>query len=244
MTDIETKLILARIEANWTPFKNSEAAVTLWADRFKSDPYPLVLEAVNILIDTDTGGFRPTIGQVKAAMHDIVYGEQLSETEAWQRVKAVLHEAQEGPETLTGARSAWNKLPDEIKKLVSPRQLLEWNWIDVEKMDTVIQSNFMRSYREVMDRKYRKETISKDSAAKISAIREKLGLYQDPEVKPELPQPKRLAYEKPDWMILREEADCKKQPKPKQEIQKIVNDDDQEDEIDWLYMDPEWPDEA
>ena len=67
MTDIETKLILARIEANWTPFKNSEAAVTLWADRFKSDPYPLVLEAVNILIDTDLGGFRPTIGQVKAA---------------------------------------------------------------------------------------------------------------------------------------------------------------------------------
>ena len=200
MTDIETKLILARIEANWTPFKNSEAAVTLWADRFKSDPYPLVLEAVNILIDTDLGGFRPTIGQVKAAMHDIVYGEQLSETEAWQRVKAVLHEAQEGPETLTGARSAWNKLPDEIKKLVSPRQLLEWNWIDVEKMDTVIQSNFMRSYRDVMERKYRKETISKDSAAKISAIREKLGLYQDPDAKPELPEPKKLRFEPPEWM--------------------------------------------
>ena len=204
MTDYETKLILARIEANWSPFKNAESAVTLWCDRFKSDPYPLVLEAVNVLIDTDTGGFRPTIGQVKAAMHDIVYGEAMSETEAWQIVKNSLHEAQEDPENLTGAKSAWHKLPEELQKLVSPRQLLEWNWMDIEKMDTVIQSNFMRSYRDVMGRKYRKEAISKESAQNIEKMRQALGLYKDPETKPELPQPKKVAYEKPDWMLRRE----------------------------------------
>lgn len=217
MTDIETKLILARIEANWTPFKNSEAAVTLWADRFKSDPYPLVLEAVNILIDTDLGGFRPTIGQVKAAMHDIVYGEPISETEAWQLVKGSLHEAQSEPETLGGARSAWKKLPEDIQKLVSPRQLLEWNNLENSQLDTVIESNFMRSYRDVRARKYRKETVSKQSAKNIEAIREKLGLYQDADAKPELPQPKKLAYEKPEWMIRREEADRERQSQPKRD---------------------------
>lgn len=203
MTDRETKLILARIEANWTPFKNAEAAVTLWADRFKSDPYPLVLEAVNILIDTDTGGFRPTIGQVKAAMHDIVYGEQVSETEAWQIIKRSMHDAQEGPEELTGARAAWKALPEDLQKLVSPRQLLEWNYMDTEKLDTVVQSNFMKSYRDVKARKYRRETISKETAKNIEAMREKLGLFKDPETKPELPKPKKLNFEPPEWMIQR-----------------------------------------
>ena len=203
MTENETKLILMRIEANWQPFKNQDTAIMLWADRFKSDPYELVLEAVNTLIDTDTNGFRPTIGQVKAAMHDIVYGECLSETEAWLLIKGSFHEAQEDPENLTGARSAWKKLPETLQKLVSPKQLLEWNWMPVEQLDTVIQSNFMRSYRDVIGRKYRKETISKETARNISKIRDAIGLYKDPDVKPELPAPKKLKFEEPEWMIRR-----------------------------------------
>jgi len=204
MNDREVKLILARIEANWQPFKNANAAVELWCDRFKSDPYPLVLQAVNVLIDTDTGGFRPTIGQVKAAMHDIVHGEMLSETEAWILVKNSFHEAQEEPETLGGARRAWAKLPESVQKLVTPRQLLEWNGLEAGQVDTVIQSNFMRSYRDVCTRKYKRETVSKETAKAIEAIREKMGVFEDPEKKPELPKPKKLAYEKPDWMIARE----------------------------------------
>jgi len=204
MTKDEVEMILMRIEANWTPFKNQDTAIMLWADRFKSDPYELVLEAVNTLIDADTSGYRPTIGQVKAAMHDIVFGEAISETEAWQLVKGSLHEAQEDPENLTGARSAWKKLPETIQRLVSPKQLLEWNWLENSQLDTVIESNFMRSYRDVVSRKYRKEVISKDTAQKISMMRDALGLYSDPDAKPELPQPKKLAYEKPDWMVLRE----------------------------------------
>ena len=191
MTENETKLILSRIEANWTPFKNQDTAIMIWADRFKDEPYELVLSAVNVLIDTDTGGFRPTIGQVKSAMHDIVYGEAISETEAWLLVKGSMHEAQTDPENLTGARSAWKKLPETIQKLVSPKQLLEWNWLENSQLDTVIESNFLRSYRDVRDRKYRKETISKETAQKIRMMREALGLYTDPDKKPEaLPVPR------------------------------------------------------
>lgn len=191
MTREETEMILMRIEANWTPFKNQDTAIMLWADRFKDEPYELVLSAVNVLIDTDAGGFRPTIGQVKNAMHDIVYGEAITGTEAWLLVKGSLHEAQTDPENMTGARSAWKKLPETIQKLVSPKQLLEWNWLESGQLDTVIESNFLRSYRDVMDRKYRKETVSKETSQKISMIRDALGLYTDPDKKPEaLPLPR------------------------------------------------------
>ena len=138
-------------------------------------------------------------------MHDIIYGEKTSETEAWLMVKSTLHEAQEEPETLGGAKRAWDKLPEDLQRLVSPRQLYEYNAIPSETLDTVIQSNFMRSYREIRDRKYMKEAVMMSTAEDIKKIRGAMGKYKDPDKKPELPQPKKLAYEKPEWMIRREQ---------------------------------------
>ena len=204
MTNRDTQIILSMIETNWQKFPNQQAAEALWSEAFRDDPFELVRTAVMALINTDQGEFRPTIAKVRRKMHDIVYGERLTETEAWQLVKDSFHEAQESPETLSGARSAWKKLPEDIQKLVSPRQLLEWNGLETAQIDTVIQSNFMRSYREVVDRKYSRESLPKATSDTVSKIRKAIGLYQDPEAKPELPQPRKVAYEKPEWMIRRE----------------------------------------
>lgn len=204
MNDIEATQIIAMLETNWQPFKNTSAAVKLWASVFADDPYELVNTAVMSLIQTDVSDFRPNVGKVRRKIHDIVYGEKLSETEAWLLVKNSLPEAQESPETLKGAKSAWNKLPEDIQKLVTPRQLLEWNSVDPSTVDTVIQSNFMRSYRDVSDRRYSKEVLPKGTLQTIGKIREMTGLYKDPEIKPELPAPQKIAYEKPDWMLRRE----------------------------------------
>lgn len=204
MNDIEATQIIAMIETNWQPFKNTGAAIKLWASAFAEDPYTLVNTAVMTMIQTDASDFRPNVAKVRRKMHDIVYGERMTETEAWLTVKNSLPEAQESPETLKGARSAWDKLPDDIKKLVTPKQLLDYNSVETATLDTVIQSNFMRSYREVSDRRYSKESLPKTTLKEIDAIRQATGLYIDPEKKPELPQPKKIAYEKPEWMLKRE----------------------------------------
>lgn len=204
MNDIEATQIVAMIETNWQPYKNTNAAVKLWASAFAEDPYELVNTAVMAMIQTDSSDFRPNVAKVRRKMHDIVYGERMSETEAWLTVKNSLPEAQEGPETLKGAKSAWQKLPEDVQKLVTPRQLLDWNSVESSTLDTVIQSNFMRSYRDVSDRRYSKEALPKGTLKTIGAIRQETGLYIDPEKKPELPQPKKIAFEKPDWMLRRE----------------------------------------
>lgn len=205
MTNREVQIILSMIETNWQKFPNQEAAEYLWSEEFKDDPFELVRTAVKNLISSDTGEFRPTIGKVRRKMHDIVYGRPISETEAWQLVRDSFHEAQTDPENLGGARSAWKKLPEDIQKLVSPRQLLEWGWMDTAQLDSVIQSNFLRSYRDVRDRKYERESLPKATTEMINAIRQTAGLYADPDAKKELPEaPKKLAYEKPEWMKRRE----------------------------------------
>ena len=205
MNDRDTKRILAMIEANWQPVRNQQAAIELWSSAFRDDPAEIVEAAVMALIQTSDMSFRPTVGMVRRKMADIVFGEKLSETEAWLLIKGSFHEAQEEPETLGGARRAWEKLPEDLQKLVSPRQLLDWNGMDSAQIDTVIQSNFMRSYRETRERQYAKQALMRTTSEDISRIRGALGLYKDPEKKPALPQPKKLAYEKPEWMIRREE---------------------------------------
>lgn len=204
MNDVEATQIIAMLETNWQPFKNTSAAIKLWASAFAEDPYELVNTAVMAMIQTDSSEFRPNVAKVRRKMHDIVYGERMSETEAWLTIKNSLPEAQEGPETLKGAKSAWQKLPEDVQKLVTPRQLLDWNSVESSTLDTVIQSNFMRSYRDVSDRRYSKEALPKNTLKTIGAIRQATGLYIDPEKKPELPIPKKVTYEKPDWMLRRE----------------------------------------
>lgn len=205
MNDRDTKRILAMIEANWQPVRNQQAAIELWAASFRDDPAELVEAAVMALIQTSDMSFRPTVGMVRRKMADIVFGEKLSETEAWLLIKGTFHEAQEEPETLGGARRAWAKLPEDLQKLVSPRQLLDWNGLDSSQLDGVIQSNFMRSYRETRERQYSKQALMKTTGESISKIRGALGTYKDPEAKPELPAAKKLSYEKPEWMIRREQ---------------------------------------
>lgn len=201
--------IVAMIETNWQPVKDQDAAYDLWASAFRDDPFELVQTAVMALIQTDPGEFRPTIAKVRRKMHDMVYGRSISETEAWLLVKNSLNEAQQGPETLRGAKSAWQKLPEDIRKLVTPKQLLDWNSVEAETLDTVIQSNFMRSYRDIRDRRYEKEAMSASLLRQVKAIEASSKVFRNPDevAKAELPepeQPKKLAFEKPDWMIRRE----------------------------------------
>ena len=211
MTEGETVLILAKIEANWQAVKNQQAAIDLWASAFKDDDFRLVDLAVMNLIQTDTSEFRPTIAKVRRKMHDLVYGERISEVEAWQKVKQALPKAQERPETRGGAKEAWQTLPKDIQRLVSPRQLYEYNSIPAETMDTVIQSNFMRSFREIRDRQYEKEALPKGMQDAIKALRDASGVYRDPDKIEALPAPKKptvigIGFEPPEYMKASVEA--------------------------------------
>lgn len=190
MTNDEATMIVAMIETNWQPFKSTKPAIELWASVFEHDPYELVKTAVMMLIQTDPSEFRPTVAKVRRKMRDIVYGNRITETEAWLIVKNSLHEAQDSPETLKGAKSAWKKLPEDIQKLVTPRELYEWNSVPYETLDTVIQSNFMRSYRDVANRRYEKETISLSVLEDVKKLQAASPVFRDPDDTPKLTLPK------------------------------------------------------
>lgn len=118
-------------------------AVTLWAEMFHDDPVELVAAAVKALIATDERGFPPHIGAVKAQMRKIMQPDEPTEQEAWALVLGALKRG------IYESKEAFDALPETVRRVVGgANQLREWAVMDSETVQSVVASNFQRSYRE------------------------------------------------------------------------------------------------
>lgn len=121
--------------------------INLWTDMFSNDDASIVAAAVKSLIDGDDKGFPPTIGQVKAKMRLLVGSDELTEAEAWNLVSKAVKNG------LYGAVEEFEKLPPAVKRIVgSPSQLRDWASMDSDTLQSVVASNFQRSYKVVATR--------------------------------------------------------------------------------------------
>lgn len=201
-------MILAMLEANYSPFKNQEAALDLWSAAFAEDAFPVVKTAVMSIIETDTETYRPNVGKVRRKIYDIIHGERLSELEAWGIIKVAVAQSQNAWGRLDEAKREWGKLPAALQQCVTPRQLRDWGDISTKEFDTVVQSNFMRSYRDVTEREYQKDAVPDGLKQAIDTIRGRYGkaLPQATASAQALP-PVLLKPEMPEWAERREVSD-------------------------------------
>ena len=117
-------------------------AVTLWAEMFRDDPVELVAAAVKALIATDERGYPPHIGAVKTQMRKIMQPAEPTEQEAWALVLGAIKRG------IYESAAAFNALPETVRRVVgSANQLREWAVMDSETVQSVVASNFQRSYR-------------------------------------------------------------------------------------------------
>ena len=144
MTREETKAILAVLKAGYPNFykdmtkEDAKNTVDLWATMFADEKPQIVIEAVKSLICTLK--YPPTIADVKEKIALITQPPAMTEMEAWQIVRKAI--------SYYNAEENFINLPPEIQKVVgSPNMLREWALMNVETVNSVIQSNFMRSYK-------------------------------------------------------------------------------------------------
>ena len=105
------------------------------------------MAAFKAYITTDTSGFAPSIGQLLDKVHAIQNPQELNEMEAWSLVSKALRNG------YYGAVEEFNNLPPLVQKAVgSPDNLRNWSQTDTNSIENVVQSNFMRSYRLVVNR--------------------------------------------------------------------------------------------
>lgn len=185
MTRQETGIIMNILTTAYPRFYSGQDApdprktMSLWAEMFRDDPVELVAAAVKALIATDEKGFPPHIGAVKAGMRKLVQPDEMTEMEAWRLVRQAIRGASMSPSSrlITAAGGVDNRssaqrhfeaLPPILQRVVGgPEQLAAWEHIANEDIDTVIQSNFMRSYRARAQQEREFQALPQDVRAMI-----------------------------------------------------------------------------
>lgn len=168
MTYEETTKILAILTAMYPKdFEhinetNQDVVTKIWLRQLSNRSYKEVSHAVEAYIATDVYGKAPTVGKIKQ-MLQTVSKANITPQEAWNILyHAICHGGYD-------MHRVHEKLPYEIKICVTPEQMHEWAFeTDAKTCQTVIASNFQRSYQAKQQYINQMERIPKRS---IQAIR-------------------------------------------------------------------------
>lgn len=139
-----------------------------WHFFFKDDSYAEVLAAVQKIISSSQERFAPNIGMIREQMRknrEPMGG--LSEQEAWELVKRALRNG------FYGYKEEFAKLPPTVQRCVGSENMIrEWAVMESETLDSVVASNFMRSFRAIRQ-------SAEEEARTPAAMREQLEAFRD-----------------------------------------------------------------
>ena len=145
MTLAETGRLLALIQAYYPNFANGrDISVTAnaWQLIFADDPYDQTQRAVIAFVATDTKGFPPMPGALKELMHK--RPDAMSAMQAWRLVRKA---AENG---WYNSEEEFEKLPPLCQRIVgAPGTLKDWATMEASELETVVGSNFQRSYKQL-----------------------------------------------------------------------------------------------
>ena len=147
--------------------EEANAAVGLWQMMFAEDDAQLVSAAVKAFIATDAKGFPPAIGQIKDKLDKLkaeAGGGEMTAMEAWQVVRRAIGNS------YYHAAEEFAKLPDTIQAVLGgPSALHDYANMDEATVNSVVASNFQRSYTARRDHVVEMRKLPGDVKALLSS---------------------------------------------------------------------------
>ena len=190
MTYDETLTIMSVLKAAYPNYykdmrrSDADAIVSLWVEMFKDDPVEIVAVAVKAHIATDKKGFPPHIGAIKEAIVKLSASNEMTEMEAWALVNKATQNSK------YNSAQEFEALPPVVQRIVgSPNQLREWAMMDSETVNSVVASNFQRSYKARAANEREVLALPQDvrqTMERLAAGMQMPGLPKSTEAKPDL----------------------------------------------------------
>lgn len=160
MTREEAKEIIMVIVSTYPNWKPADMSFTVdaWASALEAFTYQQISTALKAFIVSDTSGFAPAPGQIIGLLDRVTNNQELNEMEAWLLVSKALRNG------YYGAEQEFERLPPIVQKAVgSPSQLRNWSQTDSDSVENVIQSNFMRTYRQELTKNREIRKVPQDT---------------------------------------------------------------------------------
>lgn len=147
MTRDEVKEIIMIMTYTYPNYKPADitATVDTWTAILSSYQFEHIRAALHSYILSDTKGFAPTPGQLIDKIP--IKSFDMTEMEAWGKVNKALSNSN------YHAKEEFDKLPLVVQKTLGRFEVLqEWAGMEIDIVQSVIQSNFIRNYRTVLQR--------------------------------------------------------------------------------------------
>lgn len=169
MTREETQMLIASIKAVYPNFKIAPEELTFtvnaWHTMLEEYPYEGIQAAFKIYVKTNNTGFAPSVSQLINAMYQPKENNQLSEGEAWAMVKRAIQDG------CYHAGERYNELPPMIQRAVgSPNMISQWAQTDSDTVNTVIMSNFQRTYRTLLQKQSFNDKVPETLSGLVTGI--------------------------------------------------------------------------
>lgn len=172
--DMNIKEILTLLQSEYPQsFSNMDARTMalkaeLWEREFGQENPNLVYAAIRTYMRTPER-FAPSIGQVREIMNMLTAGDELPEQSAWALVSAACRNG------IYGFQKEFDKLPPDVQAAVgAPEQLKAWAMMDADTVESVVASNFMRSYKANRAREKARAALPPEMRGLITGITDKL----------------------------------------------------------------------
>lgn len=125
-----------------------ELLIDMWQQDFEDIPYKVVMLAFNQYKNSPDSCFPPTAGQLKKIILNMKPEKEICANEAYNLVyKAICNSTYH-------AEEEWNKLPDEIKSIVSPERLKSLATASSEASLVTFEASFKRDYDKAVKEKH------------------------------------------------------------------------------------------
>lgn len=173
MTKTETGYIMMMLKAlypNWGKSLTSqdvEMTIEMWFEMLEEFDYDLVKLGIKAF-GSSPSPFPPSVGELISKIKMLTSTEkEMSEVEAWGIVKKAISNS-----TYNSA-SEFEKLPKIIQDtIVRHETLKDWASNSVTDIDTVIGSNFMRSYKATVTKNKQYEALPKDVKQQLTSSKD------------------------------------------------------------------------
>ena len=177
MTDKEFMVIVKGLKAVYSDpkFLADDDAIEVWYGLLCDLPYSVLSAATQKYMMQSE--YPPTIAGLrkKAAEITAPIQEDMSELEAWSLVRKALSNSG------YNAEAEFDKLPELCQKAVgNSANLREMALMDIDTVNSVEQSHFIRSYRATLDRKRADAQVAPDVTRLIDRMRAQ-GIAAEPE---------------------------------------------------------------
>ena len=142
-----------------------------WALVLGEYDFAIASRAVQLYLANDTTGFPPSPGQIVDAIHKITNPRiaEMTATEAWALVRKAIRNG------YYGAEEEFEKLPTACQRAIgSPSNLRELAQLDIDQVETVEQSHFIKAYNTQVVRERETAKMPSDIRALVEkAVSEK-----------------------------------------------------------------------